>query len=120
MTSTMASAFGGELRRSRYLPSSGHLLRRFGRPRPRDRPWMITRHGESDRIKVPGADLSSNGNAAISFTIEADELSIITVDSLTVDFTSGGACIWQIQEAGAAEGAQGTVNFRKSTPHTWP
>ena len=57
-----------------------------------------------------GADLSSNGNAAISFTIEADELSIITVDSLTVDFTSGGACIWQIQEAGAAEGAQGTVN----------
>jgi hypothetical protein len=57
-----------------------------------------------------GADLSSNGNAAISFTVEADELSIITVDSLTVDFTSGGACIWQIQEAGAAEGAQGTLN----------
>ena len=57
-----------------------------------------------------GADLSSNGNAAISFTVEADELSIITVDSLTLDFTSGGACIWQIQEAGAAEGAQGTLN----------
>jgi hypothetical protein len=57
-----------------------------------------------------GADLSSNGNAAISFTVEADELSIITVDSLTIDFTSGGACIWQIQEAGAAEGAQGTLN----------
>lgn len=57
-----------------------------------------------------GADLSSNGNAAISFTVEADELSNITVDSLTVDFTSGGACIWQIQEAGASEGAQGTLN----------
>ena len=57
-----------------------------------------------------GADLSSNGNAAISFTVEADELSNITVDSLTVDFTSGGGCIWQIQEAGAPEGAQGTVN----------
>ena len=57
-----------------------------------------------------GADLSSNGNAAISFTVEADELSIIRVDSLTVDFTSGGACIWQIQEAGAAEGVGGTLN----------
>ena len=57
-----------------------------------------------------GDDLSSNGNAAISFMVEADELSIITVDSLTVDFTSGAASIWQIQEAGAAQGAGGTLN----------
>ena len=57
-----------------------------------------------------GADLSSNGNAAISFTIGADAFTSVTVDSLTIDFTSGGASIWQIQEAGAVEGAQGTLN----------
>jgi|TARA_B110000305_G_C19448937_1_gene646573 hypothetical protein len=57
-----------------------------------------------------GGNLLSNGNAPISFTIGAGALSSVTVDSLTIDFTSGGASIWQIQEAGAAEGAQGTLN----------
>ena len=53
---------------------------------------------------------SSNGNAPIAFTIGADAATSVTVDSLTIDFTSGGASIWQIQEAGAVEGAPGTLN----------
>ena len=57
-----------------------------------------------------GGDLSSNGNAPIAFTVSADLGQTVTVDSLTIDFTSGGASIWEIQEAGAAVGPSGTSN----------
>ncbi|MCH7224629.1 alkaline phosphatase D family protein [Haloferula sp. A504] len=57
-----------------------------------------------------GADPSSNGNAPISFTVTADALSSITVDSLTVDFFDQAAMIFFFQEAGATAGSPVTVN----------
>ncbi|MDA7639811.1 PEP-CTERM sorting domain-containing protein [bacterium] len=82
-----------------------------GSPVPSPRPTVndYTSWGQGS-ANGTGGDLSSNGNAPILFTVGADALSSVTVDSLTIDFTSGGASIWQIQEAGAAEGSPGTLN----------
>ena len=78
-------------------------------PSPRPTVSDYTSWGQGS-AQGTGADLSSNGNAPIAFTIGADAVTSVTVDSLTIDFTSGGASIWQIQEAGAVEGAPGTLN----------
>ena len=79
-------------------------------PSPRPTVSDYTSWGQGS-AQGTGADLSSNGNAPIAFTIGADAVTSVTVDSLTIDFTSGGASIWQIQEAGAAQGAGGYSEF---------
>lgn len=48
-----------------------------------------------------GANLSENGNAPIVFTVTADLGKKVTVESMTVDLTSGSDIIIQLQEAGA-------------------
>ncbi|MGB1129788.1 MAG: hypothetical protein ACPG4K_07045 [Haloferula sp.] len=57
-----------------------------------------------------GADLSMNGNAPIAFTVTGDAISTVTIDSITVDFTSGAGFIVEFQEAGAAVGSSVTLN----------
>jgi hypothetical protein len=90
------------LKRANYFDSSAV-------PSPRPTVTAYTSWGVGASAGT-GANLSANGNAPIAFTVSAGALSTVTIESLTVDFTSGANIIIQFQEAGATPGAKVTLS----------
>ncbi|MDA7869929.1 ATP-binding protein [Akkermansiaceae bacterium] len=76
-------------------------------PRPAEDDYTSWGPGSSQGT---GADLNTNGNAPIAFTVTGDAISTVTIESITVDFTSGGGIIFGFQEAGDTSGATVTLN----------
>ncbi|MCH7224626.1 hypothetical protein [Haloferula sp. A504] len=76
-------------------------------PRPTVNDYTAWGNGNSQGT---GADLTMDGNAPIAFTVSADAISTVTVDSITIDRTGGTDIIFQFQEAGAAAGSTVTMN----------
>jgi hypothetical protein len=78
-------------------------------PNPRPTEEDYTSWGNGTEAGT-GANLTGNGSAPISFTVTADAGNKVTVESLTVDWTSGASLIVQLQEADATPIAGITFN----------
>jgi hypothetical protein len=68
-----------------------------------------TSHGNGTTAGT-GSNLSADGNAPFVFTVTAGASETVTVESLSIEWISSAAIIFQFQEAGASVGPSVTLN----------